>query len=69
LLGKPEEKMSLGTPRHRWKGNIKIDLREICCWDVDWIHLAQDGDNWRAVTNAVINLRVLYKEGNFLTPE
>jgi hypothetical protein len=38
--------------------NIKIDLREIG-WDgVDWIHLALDRDQWRALLNTVMNLRV-----------
>jgi hypothetical protein len=57
LVGKPEEKR-LGRPRRRWVDNIKIDLREIG-WDgVDWIHLAQDRDEWRALVNTVMNLRV-----------
>jgi hypothetical protein len=38
--------------------NIKMDLREIG-WDGrDWIHMAQDRDQWRALVNAVMNLRV-----------
>jgi hypothetical protein len=38
--------------------NIKMDLREIA-WDgMDWIDLAQDRDPWRALVNAVVNLRV-----------
>jgi hypothetical protein len=42
----------------RWVDNIKIDLRETE-WDgMDWIYLAQDGDQWRALLNPVINLRV-----------
>jgi hypothetical protein len=61
LVGKPEEKRLLGRPRRRWEDGIKIDLREIG-WGgggVEWIHLAQDRDRWRAVVNAVMNLRVL----------
>jgi hypothetical protein len=38
--------------------NIKMDLREIRFWDVDWIHLAHDRDRWRALVNTVMNLQV-----------
>jgi transposase len=48
-------KRPLGRPRRRWVDNIKMDLREIG-WD--WIDLAQDGDQWRALLNTVMNLRV-----------
>jgi hypothetical protein len=59
LVGNPEAKRPLGRPRRRWVDNIKIDLRAIE-WDVmDWIDLAQDRDQWRALVNTVINLRVL----------
>jgi hypothetical protein len=58
LVGKPEGKRPLGRPRHRWVDNIKIDLREIG-WDgMDWLNLAQDRDQWRALVNTVMNLRV-----------
>jgi hypothetical protein len=58
LVGKPEGKRPLGKPRRRWMDNIKMVLREIG-WDVmDWIDLAQDRDQWRALVNTVINLRV-----------
>jgi hypothetical protein len=58
LVGKPEGKRPLGRPRRRWVDNIKTDLREIG-WDgVDWIDLAQDRDQWRAVVNTVMNLGV-----------
>jgi hypothetical protein len=51
-------KRPLGRPRCRWMDNIKIDLREIG-WDVmDWIYLAQDRDQWRALVNTVMNLQV-----------
>jgi hypothetical protein len=56
LVGKPEGRRALGRPRCRWVDNIKIDLREIG-WDVvDWIDLAQDRDQWRALVNTVMNL-------------
>jgi hypothetical protein len=58
LVGRPERRRPLGRPRHRWEDNIKLDLREIGFGDVDWIHLAQDRDRWRALVNTVINLRV-----------
>jgi hypothetical protein len=58
LVGKPEERRSLGRPRRRWVDNIKMDLRKIG-WDgVDWVYLAQDRDHWRALVNTVMNLRV-----------
>jgi hypothetical protein len=57
--GKPEGKRPLERRRRRWEDGIKMDLREIGCRGVDWIHLAQDRDRWRAVVNAVMNLRVL----------
>jgi hypothetical protein len=58
LVGKPEIKRPLGRPRRKWVGNIKIDLRETG-WDgMDWIDLAQDRDQWRALVNTAMNLRV-----------
>jgi hypothetical protein len=58
LVGKPEGKGPLGRPRRRWMDNIKMDLLEIGWGGVDWIALAQDRDKWRALVNAVMNLRV-----------
>jgi hypothetical protein len=56
LVGKPEVKRPLGSPRRRWVDNIKVDLREIG-WDgMNWIDLAQDRDRWRAFVNTVMNL-------------
>jgi hypothetical protein len=47
--------------------NIKIDLREIG-WDgIDWIELAEDREQWRALVNTVMNLRVPKNTGKFLS--
>jgi hypothetical protein len=57
LVGKRQGKRPLRRRRRRWVDNIKIDLGEIG-WDgVDWIELAQDRDQWRALVNTVMNLR------------
>jgi hypothetical protein len=59
LVGKPEGKRPLGRPRRRWDDNIKMDLQEVGSAGMDWIELAHDRDRWRALVNAVMNLRVL----------
>jgi hypothetical protein len=51
LLGRPEGKRSLGRPRYRWVGNIKMDLEEIGWGGMGWIGLAQDRGQWKAVMN------------------
>jgi hypothetical protein len=58
LAEKPEGKRPLGRPRRRWVGNIKMDLRETGWGGMDSIDLAQDGDQWRALLNTVMNLGV-----------
>ena len=58
FLGKPEGKRALARPEHRWEDNIKMDLKEVGCWDMYWIDLAQDWDRCCAHVNAVMNLRV-----------
>jgi hypothetical protein len=58
LVEKPEGNRQLGRPSHRWGDNIKIDLREIVWGSTDWIDLAQDRGQWRAVVNVVMNLWV-----------
>jgi hypothetical protein len=58
LVGMPEGKKPLGRSRRRWVDNIKMDLREMEWGVMDWIQLAQDRDQWRALVNTVMNLRV-----------
>jgi hypothetical protein len=48
----------LGRPRRRWEDNIKMDFQEVECGGMDWIELAKDRDRWRALVNAVMNIRV-----------
>jgi len=58
LVGKPDVKRPLGIPRHRWDFNIKMNVKEVRWRGMDWFDVAQDRDRWRALVNAVINLRV-----------
>jgi len=58
LVGRPEGKRPLGRPRRRWENDIKVDLQDGGCGDMDWIELAQDRYGWRALVNAIMNLRV-----------
>jgi hypothetical protein len=58
LVEKPEGNRPLGRLKHRWMDNIKMDLRDTG-WDgMDWIDMAQDRDQWRALVNTLMNLRV-----------
>jgi hypothetical protein len=57
-VGKPEGKRPLGRPRRRWVDNIKMYLRDIGWYGVDGIDMAEDRDQWRALVNTVLNLRV-----------
>jgi hypothetical protein len=67
LVGKPEEKRPQGRSRCRWVDNIEMDLREVG-WDgMDWIDMAQDRDQWRALVNTVMNLQVPQTVGKFLS--
>jgi hypothetical protein len=58
LVGMPECKRPLGRPRCRWVDNIIMDLRVITWNNIDWIDLAHNRDQWRALVNTVMNLRV-----------
>jgi hypothetical protein len=58
FVGKAEGKRSLGRPRRRWVDNVETDLRGTEWGGMDWIDLAQERDQWWAIVNAVMNLRV-----------
>jgi hypothetical protein len=58
LVEKPEGKRPLGRPSRRWEDNNKMDIQEMGCRRMDWIELAQNTKRWRALLNAVMNLRV-----------
>jgi hypothetical protein len=58
LVGRLEGNRPLGRPRHRWEDNIKMYLKEVGWRVIEWIDMPQDRDRWRAVVNAVMNLRV-----------
>jgi hypothetical protein len=67
FVGKTEGKSPLGRLRRRWVDNIKMYLREIG-WDgMNWIYLAQESGQWRALVNEVMNPGVPCKAGNFLS--
>ena len=57
LVGKPEGKIPLERPKHRWV-DVRVYLQEVGCGHMDWIGLAQDRDRWRTLVRAVMNLRV-----------
>jgi hypothetical protein len=58
LVGKPKGKRPLGRSRSIWEYNIKMNLSEVGCGDMDWIELAQDRDRWRGLVHAAMNLWV-----------
>jgi len=64
LVVKPEGKGPLVRPRRRWEVNIKIDPQEVECGGMDRNDLAQNRYRWRAL---VMNFRIPYNEGNFLS--
>jgi hypothetical protein len=57
LVGKPEGERPLGRHRRVLENNIKMEIRQIGCDGMDWIHVAQDMDHRRALVNTVMNLR------------
>jgi hypothetical protein len=57
LISKPERKKPFVRIRRRWKGNIRMDLREVGWEGVEWMHRAQDRDQLRALVNAIMNLQ------------
>jgi hypothetical protein len=63
FIGKRQGKRPLGRPRSRWEDNIRMDLREITWEGVDWMHLAQDRDQWWSLVNTLMNLWVPSKAG------
>ena len=66
LVGKSDEKRQFGRQRRRWEDSIKMDLKEVECLGVEWINLAQDWDEWRALVNTVIYFLFSQNSGNFL---
>jgi hypothetical protein len=67
LVGRPEGKRPLGRPRRRQEYIIKMYLQEVGWESRDWVDLAQDGDRWRALVDAVMILRFPYNVEKFLT--
>jgi hypothetical protein len=58
LIGKPEGKRPLLRPKCRWDDNVRMDVREVEWEGVDWMHLAWDRNQRRAVVKTVMNLRL-----------
>jgi chitinase len=57
-MGKAEGNKPLTTQRRRWVNSIKMDVRKIGLDGMDWIDLAQDTNQLRALVNTEVNLRV-----------
>ena len=65
LVGKPEGRRTLERSKRRWENNIQMDLEEVVWGGMDWNHVAQNRDEWRAVVNAVLSIRIPSNAGNF----
>jgi hypothetical protein len=63
---KPEGKGPIGRPRDIWEGNIRMDLREMGCGFMEWIHLAQYREEWRGLVNTITTIRVPLHLGEYL---
>jgi hypothetical protein len=59
IVGKPERKIPFRRHELKFEENIRTGVREICCEGLHWVHAAHDRDQWRAVVNTVMNLRVI----------
>jgi hypothetical protein len=57
VIGKLEGKRTFARPRHRWEDNV-MDFRETWCKVVDWMHLAEDRNQWRTLVNKIISIQV-----------
>jgi hypothetical protein len=57
LVLKADGKRTLGIPKRRWDDNIKTNLIEIACDDVNWIHMVQGRDQWQFLVNTIVNFR------------
>jgi hypothetical protein len=69
LMGIPERKRLRVRPERRWGDNIRMDFRETGLEGLDWMNLAQDGDQWWVVVKAVMNLRFHKRRGIFYVTE
>jgi hypothetical protein len=58
LVGSPVGKRELGRPRRTWEDNIKMYLQAVGWGGMDWTHMTQDMDKWRALVNVVKKIRV-----------
>jgi hypothetical protein len=58
LVRNSERKRLLGRPRHGWEHYFKMYLREVTLGNMDWVLLAQDRDQWRALVYTIMNLWV-----------